>query len=184
MSNSLSSLFKKERPWATCSCHSLKKSNREWIALASLYKRATVSKSLTYFFKKEQCQWFTRDSSKLLSKNEPFDRKKPNFLYVFDSFPPFYAKIANGSHCSLLINSFLNSYGSNLLSSFFTKERLWANRSSCSLQMSNRERIAQVAHDKRATGAIHSFSQTNHSFPHKKREICSKNQWENSQPSQ
>ena len=44
------------------------------------------------------------------------------------------------------------------------------------------KRFAPVAHDKRATGAIHSFSQANHSFAHKKRAVHSKNQWANWQP--
>ena len=39
VSNSLLSLFKHERPWANRSCHSLKKSNHEQIALVALYKR-------------------------------------------------------------------------------------------------------------------------------------------------
>ena len=33
-----------------------------------------------------------------------------------------------------------------------------------SLQKSDNERFAQVAHDKRVTGAIHTFSQANQSF--------------------
>ena len=40
---------------------------------------------------------------------------------------------------------------SNLLRSLRTNEPLWANRSGCSCQKSDREQIAQVAHDKRAT---------------------------------
>ena len=58
MSESLSSLFKKERPWANRSCCSLQKSN--------------VSKSLSLLFNKEQHEWLARDSSKLLTKNEQF----------------------------------------------------------------------------------------------------------------
>ena len=53
---------------------------------------------------------------------------------------------------------------------------------SWSLQKSDRERFAQVAHDKRATGAIRSFSLSNHSFAHKKWANRSKNRWANSQP--
>ena len=40
---------------------------------------------------------------------------------------------------------------SDSLRSLKTNERLWANRSGCSRQMSDRERIAQVAHNKWAT---------------------------------
>ena len=51
---------------------------------------------------------------------------------------------------------------------------------------SDRERIAPVALNKRATvkksaGAIHSFSLANRSFAHKKRAIRLKNRWANSQ---
>ena len=38
---------------------------------------------------------------------------------------------------------------------------MWANHSLRSLQKSDCERFAQVAYDRRATGAIHSFSQAN-----------------------
>ena len=38
----------------------------------------------------------------------------------------------------------------------------------CSLLKSELEQFAQIAHDKRAMGAIHSFSQGNRSFAHKK----------------
>ena len=44
------------------------------------------------------------------------------------------------------------------------------------------ERVAQVAHDKRATGGICSFSQANCSFAHKKRANRSETRWAKSQP--
>ena len=47
----------KERLCSIRSCCSLRKSklsNREWIALVALYKRKTVSESLSWLFKKEQ----------------------------------------------------------------------------------------------------------------------------------
>ena len=50
-------------------------------------------------------------------------------------------------------------------------------RSRHSLQKSNCDRFPQVAHDKRAMGAICSFSRANCSFAHKKWANCSKN-WE------
>ena len=83
----------KERPWVIRSCHSLKKSDYKYvqIALISLYQTDSVSKSLSSLFKKEQCEWFTRYSSKLRTKNEQFAQRKSYFLYVFHCFSPFYA---------------------------------------------------------------------------------------------
>ena len=46
----------------------------------------------------------------------------------------------------------------------FTKVCLWVIRSGRSWQKSHHELFAQVAHDKRATGAIHYFSWVNSSF--------------------
>ena len=64
-----------------------------------------------------------------------------------------------------------------------------ANRYHCSslsrcLQKSDLERFAPVAHDKRVTGAIRSFSRACRSFAHKKWAIRSRNKWANSQPFQ
>ena len=50
---------------ATRSHPSLKKSDREWIALVTLYKRATVSESLSSLFKKE---WLWANCSQFLLK--------------------------------------------------------------------------------------------------------------------
>ena len=83
------------------------------------------------------------------------------FLTVF---PPFYAQEQHLASLSLLSRSYLKIDVSNLLSSLFTRERLWANRSCCSLQKSDGERFPPAAHDKRAMEAILSFSQANHSF--------------------
>ena len=79
----------KERPWAIHSHRSLQKNDHEQFAQVVLYKRAIVSDSL---FKKEQCKWFSHDSSKLLAKNERIAFKNSYFSYVLDSFPPFYAQ--------------------------------------------------------------------------------------------
>ena len=70
MSESLSVLFTKKRPWAICSCHSFKKRGHEGITLSALYKKATVSESLSSLLTKEQ-QWPNRslqesDASKSL----------------------------------------------------------------------------------------------------------------------
>ena len=48
--------------------------------------------------------------------------------------------------------------------SLMTKEQPWVNCSHHSLQKSNREGFAQVAHDKRAMAAIRFFSGANRSF--------------------
>ena len=74
MSGSISSLFKKERPWGNRSCRSLQKSNREQIALD--------------FFKKERRQWFACDSSESLSKTSDSLEKKL-FFECFWQFSPF-----------------------------------------------------------------------------------------------
>ena len=71
----------------------------------------------------------------------------------------------------------------DLLRSLRINERLWANRSGCSWQKRDCERIAQVTHDKRATvsDSLRSLmikermsKSLIHSFAHKKRAICSK----------
>ena len=50
-----------------------------------------------------------------------------------------------------------------------------------SLQKSDHERFAPVAHDKRATGVICSFSRAKHSFAQKNERFAQKKQWANSQ---
>ena len=61
-------------------------------------------------------------------------------------------------------HSYKRAAVSDLLSLIFKKEQLWANFFRLSLQKSDCEWFAQVAHDKRVTGAIHSFSRANSSF--------------------
>ena len=78
------------------------------------------------------------------------------FLTVFPIFYAYdYERVTHIALCS-----FPKSDLSDLLSSLFTKERY--------------KRFAQVAHDKRALGAICSFSQVNHSFAHKNEWIAQK----------
>ena len=134
------------------------RSDNERFAHVALYKRATVSDSLMSLFTKEQCEWFTSDLNRLLIKNERFAQN----ILIF--------RFANRSRCSSLICSFLKSDLGDL------------NCSHHSLQKSDREQFAQVAHYKRAVGAIHSFSRANRSFAHKKQANRLKNQWANSQP--
>ena len=58
VSDSLSLLFEKERPWANRSLGCLKKGDRKRISLFAVYKRATVSESLSLLFNKEQHDWY------------------------------------------------------------------------------------------------------------------------------
>ena len=130
------------------SCCSLKKSDFERIALVALYKRAAMTESRLFLFKKEQREWFACELSESLSKNERFDWKNLYFSYVFHCFSSFYgqeriAPIALGS-----VTFFLRSNGTDSIASLFKKEGLWAN---CSLR---------------------SFSWTNCSFAHIKWEIA------------
>ena len=141
---------------------------------------------------KEQHEWIAHDSSQLLSK-EGFAQKILKKIVFFECFwqfpPPFYAQVriapvalrsqkrANCSCCSFVMSDM--SYS---ITSLFTKEQPWANRSGRSLQKNNRERFAQIAHDKSGTGAIWSFKPANRSLVHKKRVNRSKYWWANSQP--
>ena len=132
----------KERLYAICS---LIWANRERIALVALYKRATkenrsccslkrVTRVIRLWF--EQIIFFLLDSFSLLF--------------------PFLCPRANHSHLSSLSCSFLKSNesnGSDSLSSLFTKEWLWANCSSHSLQKSNREQFVPIALKKEQNSA-------------------------------
>ena len=142
----------------------LKKSIHEQISLLSLNKRATVrdcsghswqksnSEKITLnLFKIERGQWFACNSSKWLSNNKQFARKRCILQCFFDSFPPFYTR-------------------SESLPSLFARRAFLKSdiHSLHSWKKSDHERFAPVAHDKRAMGAICSFSQVNLSFAHKK----------------
>ena len=134
--------------------------------LWSLFTRSDREQIAIDFFKKEQNQWLARDSSKLLSRREKFARKKRIFVCFwkfFTVFPLFYAQERIPPHYSLLSCSFLKRDGSDLLLLFFKIERPWVNRSHRSLQKSDHEWFAPVAHGKRAMGAICSFLWANHS---------------------
>ena len=121
-------------------------------------RHMTVSNCL---FKKEQCEWFARDLSESLANNEQFAHKICMFHMFLTVFPLFYAqeRIAPVALCS-----FLKSKLSDLLPLLFTKEGPWAIHWGHTWQKSNHELLAQVTHDKRATGVIGSFLRVNHSF--------------------
>ena len=140
--------------WANHSRYSLQKSGREQIAI-NFYKKERRPVIRSGF------EWITVIKLAICSKNCIF-----HIFWQFSTgFPLYYAQegMAQFTLCW-----FLKSDGSDSLSTLFKK--------------SDREQFAQVTHDKIATGAIGSFSQTNWSFAHKKRVIRSKNQWVNSQP--
>ena len=129
VSNSLSSLFKKERLWTNCSCRSL-----PWAI-----RRSIVTKEGQWANRSRRSRWVLYSWFEQIDlKNGHFARKKSKkiiFFEDFDSFSllfPFLCPRANRSCCS-----FLKSNGSTLLTPLFTKERLWAIRSGHSWQKSN-----------------------------------------------
>ena len=111
--------------------------------------------------------WFERIACKKLA----ICWKTSYFSYVFDSFSLYLCPIANCSHRSLLIRSFLKSDLSNSLPSLFTKEQPWAICSGRSWQKSNRSNLLFFTSESLFC-----------SFAHKKRAICSKTRWMKSQP--
>ena len=65
----------------------------------------------------------------------------------------------------------------------FKKDQPWSNRSRQSLKMIDHERMYPDDLLKRSMGGIRSFSQSNRSINHKKKQLIrSKNRWSNSQP--
>ena len=151
-----------------------------WIPYFSSLKRETVRESLMSIGTVKE--WLACDLSELLSKMSNSNVSFPLFLTVFYWSPNFVCPRAYYSRHSSLSHSFLKKDESNLLPSLFIKEWPWANHSCGSLQKSNCYWFALVAQDKRATGAICSFSWANRCFVNKKRVICSKNRWVKSSP--
>ena len=81
---------------------------------------------------------------------------------------------------SEMLRSFTkNEQMSESLRSLTKNEQLWVIRSGHSPKMSDWERIAQVAHDKRATWANHSFFLSESLFPSQKTSDSLKNIWIN-----
>ena len=141
-----------------CSKSFILKSNCERFALVTLWKRVTVSELLLLLFSDSlviQANRSKKTSDWL--KNNIF-----SFVLTVFQFPPFLCSRVNFSNLTLLSHSFLKSDRSDSLSSLFKKKRPLANHSRHSLQKSDLEWFAPVAHDKRA--------------------ICSKTRWANSQP--
>ena len=146
----------------------------ERFALVALFKRATVSDSDPSLLTKEQpwqiarFLWAKSNMSDFLVNQAARSQNRAirdSIWQFFNDFPLFYAqeRIA-----PVTLHSVALFFG--------------AIRSRRSLQNYNCERFAHVAHDKRAMGAIRSFSRPNHSLAHKKWVIHLKNQWSNSQP--
>ena len=82
------------------------------------------------------------------------DSKNSYLLYVFDSFSLLFPFLCLSFSQSL----FFKERQERLALVDLTKEQPCAHRSRRSLQKSDREPFAQVAHDKRVTGAIRSFA--------------------------
>ena len=123
------------------SCPVCKKQGWEFAhSLSLLCSKSLILKSelFSLLFKKERCEWFTRDSSESIAKNGQ-SAKKIVFFVCF----------SNRSRRSSLSRSFVKITLSDLLPSLFTKEQQWEIHSSRSWQKSD--------------GAIRSFSQANRS---------------------
>ena len=129
MSDSLSSLFKKEQPWANQSCLSLKKRDHERIALVALYKRVTVSESLSIFLKRVAlviCSWFEQTALKRVNRSRR------------SSFSCSFLKIDG---IDSLFTLYKRATVSKPLPLLFTKERSWMNRSRWSVKKSDRSNL-------------------------------------------
>ena len=151
-------LFKKERPWAICSCHSLQKSDSEQIPLSTLWKIWDVSDSLVIRWNHSQ------KTHNLLEKNPIFLM----FLTVFPCFPPFL--------CPSLFNAtslFFKEWSKRVALVALYKRAMWANRSCRSLKKSYLERFAPIALSKRMIEGIRYFSWEDISFAHS----LTKNPW-------
>ena len=99
------------------------------------------------------------------SQKREISSNKFIFLHIFLTVFPFLCPRANCSRSSLLRCSFVKSDRSDLFSSLFTKEWLWANCSNRSWKKSNREQFAPVTLlDKRVMGVICSFPRANRHF--------------------
>ena len=138
------------------------KSNCKWFSHVALYKRVMWANRSCSSLKKsdvndslmirENCSWKTSE--------------KFVFFIWFLQFSPFFrpkSKLLPLLFAHLL---FLNGDLSNSLPWFFTKEQKWAIRSGCLWHTRDCEQFAQIAQDKKAMGAIHSYSPANHSSAH------------------
>ena len=92
------------------------------------------------------------------------------FHMFFTVFPPFLPKSESLPLLFAQSHFFKERPWAKCSGRSGTNEQPWAIRSRCSLKNSDSKRFAQVADDKRATGAFHSFSQVN-------RFSLTKNEW-------
>ena len=151
-------LFKTEQMWANRSRSSLKKSDCEQIALALFKKEQPWPNCSCHSFKKRLWfQWITLKKRAICSKKFVVFVCFWQFVTVF---PLFMARIE--SLPSLFAPSLFDS-----LWSLFTKEQLWAKRSCCSIQKSDREPFCK---ERREWFAL--FHKLFRTFVHKKRAIC------------
>ena len=115
------------------------------------------------FYKKEQCQRFTCDLSELLSKKSYLLEKKV-FCVCFWQFSPFSCQKSKSLLTLFAQSLFLKDRQDQFTLITLYKRATVRNRSHWSLQKSDREQIDCVNLQKRATGAIHSYSRANLSF--------------------
>ena len=69
----------------------------EFPNLCHFLQKSNVSDLLSSLFKKEQCEWFAHDLSRLLAKKQAIHSKIMYFSYVLTVFPLFSSR-ANRSH--------------------------------------------------------------------------------------
>ena len=106
VSDSLMSIFKKEQPWGNRSRRSLIWATMSKSVLLLLYKRATMSKSISSLLKKSNM------SDSLMVQENRSQKQRISFhlfLTVFHCFSPFLCPQVNCSHRTLLSRSFLKS---------------------------------------------------------------------------
>ena len=96
------------RSFLFCSKSLILKSDCERLALLALYKRATMSKSLSLLFSTERCKQMACDLRESNAKKKWFAQKIRIFC-MFYTFFPFLCPRANLSLRSLLIRSLKKS---------------------------------------------------------------------------
>ena len=165
MSESLSSLFTKERLWASCCCCSFQKSDRERIIL-DLLKKSDVSDSIVIQAnrsKKRAIRW----------KKRFFCRFSPFLCQKSKSLPSLFTQslfLKEWQEQFALIALYKRANVGESLTSFFTKEWLWAIRSGRLWQKSNG-----------SNSLFFTSELLFRSFAYKKLVIRLKNWWANSQ---
>ena len=178
----------KERPWAYCSGHSWQMSHHERFAQVAHDKWANerfaknvLTKTIffgTLFVRKKKTRahslFLKRDVSESLRSLRSLTKKWATMEQFTQVIHQKWATMSE------MLRSFTkNEQMSESLRSLTKNEQLWVIRSGHSPKMSDWERIAQVAHDKRATWVNHSFFLSEWLFPSQKTSDSLKNIWIN-----